>query len=72
VARIWKNGIATALSKGTNNAGITGVFVLDTDVYAAGYEYNGIKYVAKVWKNGVGTALTDGTNGAAAYSVFVK
>jgi hypothetical protein len=42
-----------------------------TDVYAVGYESNGIIDIAKIWKNGEATNLTDGTNKTFATSVFV-
>jgi hypothetical protein len=70
VAKIWKNGVATALTDGTKSAA-NSVFVVGSDVYVAGYENNGNNDVAKVWKNGVPTALTDGTKWAGANSVFV-
>jgi hypothetical protein len=58
VAKIWKNGIATALTDGTNDAAANSVFVTSTDVYAAGYKSNGNIDIATVWKNGKATALS--------------
>ena len=72
VAKIWKNGVATSLTNGSNNAETNSVYVLGTDVYGAGYEISGTKKVAKVWKNGVATSLTNGSNDAAANSVYVS
>ena len=72
VAKIWKNGVPTALTNGANDARAYSVFVFGTDVYVAGYENNGTKDIAKIWKNGVASSLTNGTQNAAAYSVFVK
>jgi len=69
IATIWKNGIQTTLTDGTNIAGAESVFVLGTDVYVAGYESNGSVDVAKVWKNGMAISLTNGTDSAVAFSV---
>ncbi len=71
VAKVWKNGVATSLTNGSNDAVANSVFVLGTDVYVAGYEKKGTKTVAKVWKNGVATSLTNGSNDARANSVYV-
>jgi len=71
LAKVWKNGVGTSLTDGTNTSGALSVYVVGSDVYVAGYESNGTKTVAKVWKNGVGTSLTDGTNNAGARSVYV-
>jgi hypothetical protein len=63
----WKNATPTAFA----NAGdLSWQFVLNTDVYLAGYEGSGITK-AVVWKNGTATSLTNGTNNAAATGVFV-
>lgn len=72
VAKVWKNGIATALTDGTNNAEATAVHVSGADVYVAGREFNGSVFVAKVWKNGVATPLTNGTFNARVVSIFVS
>ena len=72
VAKVWKNGVATALTNGSNDAEANSVFVFGTDVYVTGEEFNGTKYVAKIWKNGVATSLTNGANDAYAFSIFVK
>ncbi len=72
VAKVWKNGVASLLTNGSNDASASSVYVSDTDVYVAGYETSGIKEVAKVWKNGVATSLTNGSNDARANSVYVS
>ncbi len=66
-ATIWKNGVATVLSNGSNTDGsyhgsfAESVYVSGTDVYVVGYEtYTNGKDAAKLWKNGVVTSLTDG------------
>jgi hypothetical protein len=74
-AKIWKNGVSTSLSDGSNAASAELVYVLGTDVYVAGYEYGGaigITRTAKIWKNGIATSLTNGNFDAIATSVFVK
>ena len=71
-AKLWKNGVETSLTNGTNNAVAYSVYVFGTDVYVTGFENNGTKDVAKIWKNGVATSLTNGLNEAEAYSIFVK
>ncbi|MBL0184025.1 MAG: hypothetical protein IPP96_17775 [Chitinophagaceae bacterium] len=69
VAKIWKNGSGTSLT--TGKAVARSVFVSGTDVYVAGYEYNGTHQVATVWKNGVTIPLSNGTSDMFANSVFV-
>jgi hypothetical protein len=63
----WKNTTPTAFP----NVGEFGwQFVLNTDVYLAGYEGSAISK-AVVWKNGIATSLTNGANNAIATGVFV-
>ena len=73
-AVVWKNGVATNLTNGTNPARANSVFVSGTDVYVAGYEYiaGGGFSIAKVWKNGVATDLSSAAIYASANSVFVS
>lgn len=49
VAKFWKNGVATTLTDGQNNASANAITVVGDDVYVAGNDGN----VAKYWKNGV-------------------
>jgi hypothetical protein len=72
IAKVWKNGVATSLSSGTYEIYARSVYVLGSDVYVAGEEYNADNIsVAKVWKNGVETSLTDGSKNAGLGSIFV-
>ncbi len=71
VAKIWKNGIVTSLTDGTNEAIANSVYVLGGDVYVAGYENSGITAVAKVWKNGTPSSLP-ATYPAYSTGIFVK
>ncbi len=71
VAKFWKNGVATNLTNGANDANANSVYVVGSDVYVAGYELvSPGDNVAKLWKNGVATNLTNGNTKAFAYSVF--
>ena len=72
VAKIWKNAIATSLSDGTKNAFISAISVSPTDIYAVGYEDNGVEEFAKVWKNGAMTSLVTNGIGSAARSIFIS
>jgi hypothetical protein len=68
---IWKNGVSTMLTDGTNDADVKSIFLVGKDVYAAGYESNGSRKVAKYWKNGVPVTLSDGKTDAEANSISV-
>ncbi len=75
-AKLWKNGIITELKtnqiSNSTSTFAKGLFVLDTNVYIAGYVTNSSNItVATVWKNGKGTSLSNGMNSAYAKSVFV-
>lgn len=70
-AIVWKNGITTFLTNGTNDAFASSVFVSGTDVYVGGYERSGTKDVAKIWKNGVATSLSNGINDNYINSIYV-
>jgi len=71
VATLWKNGVATTLTNGQQDASANSVYISGADVYVAGYESNGTKKVATIWKNGVVSALTNGQQHAYATSIFV-
>ncbi len=72
VAMVSKNGVATTLTDGSNDAYAQSVYVAGTDVYVAGYEVIGSKKVAKIWKNGTATSLTNGSADGMARSVYVS
>lgn len=69
IAKIWKNGIATALSDGGQPAWASSVVIAGTDVYVAGRVWNGGVFVATVWRNGNQLSLTDGTYGGVATGI---
>lgn len=71
-AVVWKNGVATALTNGLNEAAAFSVYVWDKNVYVAGYERDRTARVAMLWKNGVPEKLSDGTRDATATSVCVR
>ena len=41
VAKYWKNGTATNLTNGAQNAFALKIAVVNNDIYVAGYEYDG-------------------------------
>jgi hypothetical protein len=71
VAKVWKNGVATALSDGTRNASASSVVVLGSDVYVGGYDYVTNYPAAKYWKNGVGILMTNGASSAQGQALAV-
>ena len=69
---LWRSGPPTVLSTANKDGAATSVFVAGSDVYVAGYEFNGTNYVATLWKNGAAApALTNGTTYSSASAVFV-
>jgi hypothetical protein len=69
-AKIWKNGVATSLTNGANDASANSIFASGTDVYATGWE-NSTSNQPKLWKNGIASTLTS-TCGGDGLSVFVS
>jgi len=74
VAKVWKNGVETALSSGVSTAQgwARAVYVSGADVYVVGYEFNGVRYTAKLWKNGTSTSLTNGNYDSQAWAISVS
>ena len=71
-AVLWKNGVKTKLTDGTQDASAKSIFVHNNNVYVVGFENNSDnKLVAKLWKNGEATNLTDGTFFARAISIHI-
>lgn len=60
-AKYWKNGKEYTLTKGNSSSLAHSVFVFKNDVYIAGSEDNGAKFIAKYWKNGEEHLLANGT-----------
>jgi hypothetical protein len=73
IATYWKNGEAVHLSDKLKTNYATSIFVVNGDVYVAGYErqVETGKDVAKYWKNGKEIRLTDGTFYGRANAVYV-
>jgi hypothetical protein len=68
VAKYWKNGVATFLTNGTQNAEAHDIEVVGSDIYVAGYE----GYTAKYWKNGIAVNITNGTYPSSLQKILVS
>jgi len=78
VAKLWKNGVLTALNDLTvSNAVAESVVVSGSDVYVAGYAAPTLysagsePWTAQYWKNGKAIPLSDGIHGAKAFAITV-
>ena len=71
-AKVWKNGVGTALSGLTGYGLASALTVVDGDVYVAGYQQIGNSFVAATyWKNGAAYPLTNGASSAGALGIAV-
>jgi hypothetical protein len=68
VAKYWKNGVGVNLTDGASSCEANSIYVLDKDVYVAGYELGQAKY----WKNGTPVNLSSQGFLGEAYSIFVN
>ena len=48
---MWKNNKVVFKTSGSNSVFAYSVYVVGKDIYVAGVEVEGLKWVAKVWKN---------------------
>jgi len=77
VAKIWKNGVATNLTDGSQEATAASVFVKSGNVYGCGFEVKastptGTYYKAQLWHNGNVSVLSNGGIDARAMAIIVK
>lgn len=71
IGRYWKDGVITSFAQNESKAYPSSVFLINDDVYIAGWLENDITK-AVYWKNGVQILLTDGTYSASATSIFIR
>jgi hypothetical protein len=67
----YVNGKEYTLTNGKTPASANGIALSGSDVYVAGYEFNGTHRVAEYWKNGKAVALSDGTADATANAITI-
>jgi hypothetical protein len=73
VAKVWKNGVGTALTSPGGFAQASAIAFSGSDVYLAGYQQVGNTYQTAVyWKNNTAVILTDGTTVAEATGIAVS
>lgn len=73
VAKIWKNGVGTALTSPAGFAQASAIAFSGSDVYLAGYQQVGSTYqTALYWKNNTAVMLTDGSTVAEATGIAVS
>lgn len=73
VAKVWKNGVGTALTSAAGFAQASAIAFSGADVYLAGYQQVGNTYQTAVyWKNNTAVFLTDGSTVAEATGIAVS
>ncbi|MEM9078269.1 MAG: IPT/TIG domain-containing protein [Bacteroidota bacterium] len=71
IAKMWKNGVASNLTDGTDFGAASSIFIDGSDIYACGIIIKGLP-AAVAWKNGeILYELTDGSKYANASSIHV-
>lgn len=73
IPRYWKNGVVTNLSDGSLSATVTGLSVVNNDVYISGSQVkaNGI-YIGTIWKNGVASKIENSSKSTLIMGMVVK
>lgn len=74
IAKFWKSGKPTLLSRNGIPSVATSIFWDGSDLYVAGREFdeNSVGPVVKIWENNQSIALTDGTTDAEVNSIWVS
>ena len=70
-ATLWKNGVAITLSGPGQHTYANEIFVLNDDVYVAGYRHIGTFGVARWWKNGTEMPVSDDVHFSSAEGIQV-
>lgn len=68
--QILENGTTMPLNNASQDAYARSKVINNGDVYVAGEEYNGTKFIAKYWKNGIPVVLEEEYE-SIALSIFV-
>jgi len=73
VATYWKNGVPIYLTDGTQNGSASDIFILGSDVYISGREFNSTYNVslAKYWLNGNSVVVGSTSFDSFAAAIFV-
>ncbi len=72
VAKIWRNGVGTALGPAVGFSQASSIALVGSDVYIAGYQQAGSTHQTAVyWKNGTVVFLTDGATVAEATGIAI-
>ena len=71
VATVWKNGINTFLTDGTQDSEANDISIFKKNIYVVGYQTLNQVSVATIWKNGISTKLSDGVNNEVAKGIAI-